>query len=890
MLHHNKNKTLRLFTFLVVVLLQAFFVQNAIAQNPDKKISVSFRNATFTEALNDIQAKSGMLFSFPSDIFGTPGNINYKARNVTVTVVLDNILKNSGIEYKLVEKQIVLIKKAPSQIAVPQQFIQKKKFTLSGHIREKNSGELIIGANVFDKLTYKGTLSNAYGFYSLQLPEGSYLLQYSYLGYKAVQKQIVLQSNVQLDVELENAGLELNTVEITSGELNQSASPEIRISGNSIDNLTTFAGNFDMIKTLQSMPGIKGFGDGSTLLYVRGGNSDQNLLLIDEAPVYNASHLFGFFSVMAPDAIKDVQVYKGDIPASAGGRLSSVIDIRAKDGNMMDHSLSGNIGPFASSLTAQGPLIKEKASYITSFRASNLNWLLYVLNGNRDVKMNFYDFNAKVNAMLSKNDRLYLTFFTGSDELSRKTNTGIETSGIGWNNMAFTVRENHVFSPKLFSNTTFYYSKYAYKLYMNEEKDIYWMSAIRNMALKTDFTWYLNSNNTIKAGVEAAMHHFDPGNVHIAAASDDLPPEVSQYHSPEYTVYLQNEQQIGKKLNLRYGLRYSVWQNMGESDIYYFDVSHHVIDTVHFGRNEIYSTFATYPEPRFQATYCITGNARIKAGYSRTVQYMQVISNSTSPFTTLDVWIPAGPNIEPMSADQFSGGMEYFMNQLNLDFTADAYYKKMKGQTDYGDHPNLLYNPLIEGEIRPGTAEAWGFEGMVRRNKGLFTGWIGYSYAKTTKAISEVNHNLSFPAAYDRPHNIVLNLSYALGAGWIFAADWIYMTGAAVTTPIAFYRYNGYMVPVYGSRHNSRLSDYHRLDVTVKYHLNSRSAKFSHELVLSLYNVYNRKNPVSVNFNKTISGEGEIVVPGDVDNYTLFYPSITWVSGIIPSVNYIFKF
>lgn len=417
------------------------------------------------------------------------------------------------------------------------------------------------------------------------------------------------------------------------------------------------------------------------------------------------------------------------------------------------------------------------------------------------------------------------------------------------------------------------------------------MSTIRNTALKTDFTWFLNSGNTIKAGVEAAIHHFDPGNVHLkTSTAGEPPPVVSQYHSPEYTIYFQNEQLIGTKLILRYGLRYSVWQNMGKTDIYFFDVNHQVIDTIRYGKNEIYSTFATYPEPRFLASYQFNDDLRIRAGYSRTVQYMQVISNSTSPFTTLDVWMPAGPNIEPMRAHQLTGGIQYFINKYNLEFSTDIYYKDMNGQTDYGNHPNLLFNPLIEGEIRTGESESWGIEAMAKRNKGIFTGWIGYSYSKVTKTNAEVNSGLPFPASFDRPHSIVFNLSYSLGKKWIFAADWIFMTGAAVTTPVGFYEYNGYSIPVYAKKNNSRLPDYHRLDFTVKYDLINTSSKYRHQLVLSVHNIYNRKNPISINFNKTINEENELVVPGNLDSYNLLFPSITWVSGMIPSINYVFKF
>jgi hypothetical protein len=868
---------------------------SVFSQDLDKKITIITRKQSLGEVIRKIGDEGNIFFSYNPQSIPLGMKISVKARNKTIREILDLVLKKNGIDYFVLENQVVLKmnhrdeadksrEKSPATV----------KHTISGYLKDKASGEVLIGANIYIRDTHLGTITNGYGFYSLTLPDNPYELVFSYIGYKDFLMTIHLEKDEEATIEMESSSLTIKEVVIQGKnkqeEIRNSSLGEFRFSAKTLSQLPGFAGDLDVIKSLQAVPGIKSYGDGSSLFYVRGGNSDQNLILIDEAPIYNPSHLFGFFSVLAPDAINEMTVYKGDFPARYGGRLSSVIDIKARNGNLKRFGFSGNIGPYASELTLEGPIVRDKSSFILSGRMSTLNWLNNLHSSLKSFDILFYDINAKVNFKLNTRNRFFLTFFYGYDRFGQTNESSYPISGMSWNNMAGTFRWNHTFSNKLFSNTTLCYSRYQYYLYIdNEQKDV-WNSAISGLTFKTDFTWYLNPKNTLRAGFEITNHNSNPGNVSLPNNQNDPAAfPIAKYHSMEYDFYLGNEQMFGKRILVSYGIRLPVWQDLGPTTVYHFDGYHNLIDSTRVSNLSAYATFFS-PEPRINVRFMLNERSSLKAGYSRTTQFFQVLSVSVSPFTSLEVWAPAGPNIHPQKADQVSLGYFTQVFRTKLNFSAEIFYNMYHDHIDYKDHANLLFNHLLEGEIRNGEARSYGIELMVRKTEGDFTGWIGYTYSRTFVQTPEVNSGKEYPAFYDRPHNVCIYLSYSSGKHWAFSANWIYMTGGAITTPIGFFYNNGYSIPVYGDRNNDRLPDYHRLDLSVKWTLSKPGNHYQHSLILTLYNAYGRLNPFSVNFNKIQDGNGNIVVPSNLDEGYQLIPTTISVAGIIPSLNYQFKF
>ncbi|MFH1118338.1 MAG: TonB-dependent receptor [Bacteroidota bacterium] len=887
----DRGKIANRIILLTVVLMAVIPVLHA--QKTEKKITVNFQNATLKGALDEIALKGDILFSYNPRKLPLHEKVNLVANNKSVRIVLDELLLPIGIIWIVTEHQVVLKMKKHRESVNPMP-AETRKFTISGYVRDKNTGEVLIGANVYDKQTYKGTTTNGYGFFSLTLPEKDCSIFFSLIGYTTYNQHLILNKDETFNISLEEARIEMKTVEILADKdiqiIDPVASGEVRLSSAALKRMAGFAGNIDVLKSLQSVPGINAFGDGSSFFYVRGGNNDQNLMLIDEAPIFNPAHLFGFFSALAPDAIKDVKAYKGDFPASYGGRLSSVIDIRARDGNLNRFGFSGNLGIFTSDLTVEGPLVREKSSFILSARKSNLNWLSNEGITGKSFTINFYDLNAKLNLKLNDKNRLFLTGFTGKDDFSRLTNASVHTFGISWDNSTATIRWNHLFNKKLFSNTTAVFSEYNYYLYISREQDDYWQSSIRNKTLKTDFTWYPDPANTLKGGAELSNYHSNPGNVHF---SDDETqknaPFVPEYNSVGLSIYLSNDQLIREKLLIKYGLRLSTWRNLGPATVYFYDAGYQVADTVQVERGNYFSPYTNF-EPRISIAYAIGPNASFTGGYSRTAQYLQMLSNSTSPFTSLEVWAPSGPNIKPQTADQFTLGFITKPGKTEINYSIEAFYKLFHNQVEYMDHANMLFNPLIEGELRFGDAKSYGAEFLARKNKGKITGWIGYSYARILKTIEDINQDKEFPATYDHPHSLFANIIFSAGKRWDMAAGWFYMTGSAFTAPTGFIQYNGYNIPVYSSKNNDRLPDYHRLDLSVSFRLNNPSKRFRHNLILSVYNIYGRKNPFAVSFNKVMNDNGEFVVPSDLNGSYEVIPTSISVAGMIPSINYTFKF
>ncbi len=754
------------------------------------------------------------------------------------------------------------------------------RYIVSGYVKDGETGEGLIGASVMVKGYQKGTVTNLYGFYSISLVPGKCTLEYSYIGYEKKEVFVRLEKNITLNMELIQMIRELDEVSVSAeghkALLEKAEMSSARLTGKSIKRIPTLMGEMDVIKAIQLLPGVQASSEGASGFSVRGGNPDQNLVLLDEAPVYNASHLMGFFSVFNNDAIKDVKLYKGDIPAEYGGRLSSLLDVRMRDGNNKRYSVSGGIGTISSRLTLEGPVLKEKASFIMSARRTYADLFLPLANDEivRESKLYFYDLNAKFNYIINENNRIYLSGYSGKDVFKNKF------AGMGFGNNTFTMRWNHLFSPRLFSNFTLVQSNYFYELGTpeGEASSFQWNSRMHDFSGKADFNYFLTPDFDIKFGTGTILHKFRPGSAR-GLGTESLFTEFTlpDLQALENNIYLSVEQSAGYHWRLRYGLRFSTFHNIGKATVYKFDNNYEVNDSIKYNKCEFYQNYAT-PEPRIALTYVIDSLSSIKLSYSRTSQFVHLAQNSTAG-TPLDVWFPSSPNIHPQISDQIATG--YFRNFFNdkLEASLEVYYKKINHAIDFKDHASLLLNKYVEGELRFGAATSYGLELLIRKNDGHLTGWISYTLSKTKRVFEEINNGKPYPAPYDRPHNISVVMNYEFGRRFWVSANWVYCTGLPVTFPTGRFEYMGSIAPVYSDRNSYRMPDYHRLDLSLSMQSKIKPGRrFYWDLNLSVYNVYSRKNAWAINFVQ------------DDEYPTVTYAEMTYLFPIIPALTFNFRY
>jgi hypothetical protein len=760
------------------------------------------------------------------------------------------------------------------------------KTTLSGHIHDKSTGEDLIGATVYVKEIKSGTTSNIYGFYSISLSIGQYSVVYSYVGYTPVEKTFDLKENITYDVDMELTNQELEGVVVTGEAVNanvtQAEMSSIKMDTKTIKQIPALMGEVDIIKAIQLLPGVQSISEGSSGFSVRGGSLDQNLIQLDEATVYNASHLMGFFSVFNNDAIKDVKLYKGDIPASSGGRLSSLLDVRMKDGNTKRFSGTGGIGTISSRLTLEGPIVKDKSSFIVSGRRTYAD-LFLKLNSDpaiRDNTLYFYDFNAKVNYEMNENNRVFISAYYGKDVFKNPDFKML------WGNSTFTLRWNHLFSKKLFSNFTVLYSKFNYELGVPEgsSSSFEWIANLKDYGAKADFTYYLNSNNTIKFGTSSTFHNFIPGTARGLGSEAFLTEYVVENNNAlESAIYAGNEQKIGARLIAKYGLRFSHFVNVGESTIYNYDDHYLMIDSTVYDKGEFFSPYYGL-EPRLGLTFLLNESSSVKASYSRTRQYIHLAQNSTAG-TPLDIWFPSSLNVKPQIADQFALG--YFRNfrKNTIETSVEGYYKKFNNAVDFKDHAELLLNKLFEGELRFGEGQAYGLEFFFKYEIKKFSGWVSYTLSRTERKTNTlyvedgINSNNTYLASWDKPHNVAIVLNYNMSRRLIMGATWVYNTGSAVTFPVGRIKVGNQYIPVFSERNGYRMPDYHRLDVSVTLLGKENPGKnWNWDLNFSAYNAYARKNPWVINFKS------------DADNPNETYAEMTYLFSIVPSITFNFRF
>jgi hypothetical protein len=755
-----------------------------------------------------------------------------------------------------------------------------KKWTISGTIRDKSNGEALFGATIYIDELKTGTSSDVYGNYSITVIEGKYTLVFSYIGYIKEQKQCDLTLNTRLNIELKPKQETLEEVEITSEKSDKNITrPEMstfKMDIKTIQKIPSLMGEQDIIKAIQMLPGVQTVSEGTNGFSVRGGAPDQNLILLDDATVYNASHLMGVFSVFNNDAIKDVKLFKGDFPANYGGRLSSVLDVRMKEGNSKGFEVTGGVGIIASRLTVEGPIMKDKMSFIASGRRTYADIFLALASDPslRNNKLYFYDFNAKLNYRVDDNNTLFISGYFGRDVFKNGF------ASMKWGNQTGTLRWNHLFSKKLFSNFTFNYSDYLYNLGTpsGEVTSFEWNSRLSDAGLKGDFSYYLNTNNTIRFGGTVIYHMIDPGMAQgIGDESVFTAVHVPHNYSFETAVYGSNEQKLGDHIIFKYGLRISMFQNIGPGTVYHYDSAYNAVDSTVYKSGVLYNTYAGL-EPRLGLLYTLNDVNSFKASYSRTYQYLQLAQSSTVG-TPLDIWFPASPNVKPQVADQVALG--YFRNfrRNTIETSVEAYYKFMNHVIDFKDHAQLILNPQLEGELRIGTAYSYGAEFLVRLNEKKLNGWVSYTWSRTFRVIPEINDGNPYPAPYDKPNNLAVVVNYQISKRFSASANFIYATGSAVTFPTGRALIGGKIIPIYSNRNAYRFEDYNRLDLSVSFYSKTKpGSRFNWDLNMSVYNVYNRHNTWAINFLQ------------ESNDPNVTYAEKIYLFGIVPSITFNFHF
>lgn len=746
----------------------------------------------------------------------------------------------------------------------------QQKFAVSGTVKQKSSGETLIGATVsIVEKPNVGITTNEYGFFSLSLAKGKYTLRISYVGYKQELIPLMLDSNVTVNIRLSDEA-SMQEVVISSKKDNDNLTKNAM--GTEVLNMKMAAkipvvfGEKDLVKTIQLMPGVKSNGEGTNGFSVRGGATDQNLILLDEAPVYNASHLLGIFSTFNSDAIKDATIIKGNSPAQFGGRLSSVLDVKMKEGNNEHYQVSGGIGAISSRLTVEGPVQKGKSSFIISGRRTYADLFAKLTSDLKDVKLYFYDLNVKANLAINEKNKIYFSGYFGKDVLSVSTMFGSK-----WGNATGTLRWNSVWSSKLFSNTSFIYSNYDFNVgFKSGGSEVNFNSHIKDLNLKQDFTLYANASNTVRFGFNVIHHTITP----TKAGGTGIVNDKKSRKGLENAAYISNSWKASAKINIDYGLRFSGYNVMG-GDRYNIYKDNQLVDSIQLASGKFGKSYYNL-EPRLSVNYRISNNASIKMGYARNTQHLHLMSNSTGGSPT-DQWIGNSYNIQPEIADQLSIGFSKNFNSNEFEWTTEAYYKTMQHQIDYKDGADLNTVPDIESELLFGKGRAYGLEILLKKKKGKLTGWIGYTLSKTERKINGINNGQWYNAKQDRTHDLSVVGIYTLSSSWTLSGTFIYATGNAVTFPTGKYMLNDMVMYQYANRNADRMPATHRLDISATYERPSKR-KYQGSWSFGLYNVYGRQNPFSITFKENKSNPQKI----DAVQTSLF----RW----IPSVTYNFKF
>ncbi|MFY7964368.1 MAG: TonB-dependent receptor [Chitinophagaceae bacterium] len=762
----------------------------------------------------------------------------------------------------------------------------QQKFTINGYIKDSLTGESLIGANLFAKTEGRGVTSNLYGFYSITLKSGNYTLLCSFSGYQPKEINVNLLSNQQITIALLPNNDEMKEVVVSARKRDNNVKTaqmgKIDINVANARALPAFLGEVDLLKTLQLLPGVKSAGEGNSGFFVRGGNSDQNLILLDDAVVFNPGHLFGFFSIINADAIKNVSLIKGGMPAQYGGRLSSVVDIAMKEGNLNKMEVDAGIGLIASRVSIQGPIKKNKASFIVSARRTYIDILtqpfIKKTNSFYGSGYYFYDLNAKMNYKIGDKDRLYLSGYFGRDQFDFKNAERSFKTSIPWGNATATLRWNHIFNKKLFANATLVYNDYNFKFSGSQNNfNIVFKSGIRDFGAKTDFDWFVTPEHKLKFGAAFTYHTFFPSTFSGNQDSVQFTPDnASIKYANEYAAYIQDDWEVSKKIKINYGLRYSIFQQIGRATTYTRDADGNKLDSTVIGKGKTVKAYGGL-EPRVTLRYAVNENESFKAAVTRNLQYIHLVSSNGNTLPT-DLWVPSTSIVKPQICWQYAVGYFKNFNKGMFETSIEAYYKTMDNQIEYreGFTPNTLKD--AEEDFVFGKGWSYGTELFINKVKGRFTGWVSYTLSWTNRKFDKINSGVTYPAKYDRRHDLSITGSYALSNKWKLSSVFVYSTGNATTLPEKYYFINGVLTQEYSNVNAYRLPAYHRLDFAATYTPTPKKKhKYTSNWVFSIYNVYSRQNPYFIYFDQTGSlAGGDLKIQGKQVSLFPIIPSVTW--------------
>ncbi|MGB0521977.1 MAG: TonB-dependent receptor [Flammeovirgaceae bacterium] len=816
------------------------------------------------ERILSILSKAKVQLSYDPQLIPT-SRILLPAGKWKVVALLKKIEQDTDLTYKKIGRNYILTKK------------EKHTYVISGTVFDQHSGEQLIGATIRIQGTLQGVITNAYGYYALAVPKGRNSLEINYLGYQSITLEIDITKDLKRDIHLIEKTIQLDELTVEAFQEPDRADPQfgkIVLTPNQFYDSPSLFGESDVLRLLQREAGVQMTSESSAGFSVRGSRPNQNLMLLDEAIVYNPTHVVGFFSIFNADALNKVSFYKGSIPAKYGGRLASVTNIQMKEGNNQRLAGRGSITPMTVNFTLEAPIKKHKSSFMLSGRRTYLD--LLVNNLVDGTSLFFYDLNLKANYQLGKKDRLYVSSYFGKDQFRLSQNT----FKFSWGNNTFTTRWNHIFNPKLFLNTSFIYSDYGYDLETKFSAfQFNWFTRLRNSTLKADFDYFLDNQTSFNFGFNTAYHTIEPAFlsfINFGNPKENISANLNHTHGIESALYVEVEKDVNTKLKLIGGLRFSAFHNIGPTTQFIFDQEYHLVDSIHRKRGEIFNAFYNL-EPRFSSSYQLNSSSFLKFSYNRSVQYVSQAANSLigSP---LDIWFLASPNVEPQKSDQLSLGYFKDLGKSSFALAIEGYYKRVKNEIDFKDNAELLLNEQLDGELRSATARAYGLELGVNKTTGELTGGIQLTLSRSLIQSSELNNGMTYASNYDRPISLSISGKYAVDAFKNFRINWVLFSGLPFSSPTGRFTYGNVVVPTYTNRNQDRLPTYHRLDIGFALRSKKQDkAKIKGSWLFTIYNLYFRRNANFLTF-RSVEGTNRV----EAVKYTIF--------GWIPSVSYRFEF